>query len=142
MILLEGPSCAYSNVSWSNAHVTLYPGTPLFCVHLEPGDKASVVVGRVEMSVTVSNLHYTCTCILFLATHAVEEFEIIEPSVIDQLGTSWPSPEESKALRKREEEEQKQSPRSRARQRWKNAIKQQIMLNQMEKKNELVKRKL
>lgn len=76
----------------------------------------------------------------------VEEFEIIniEPSVIDQLGNSWLSPKERKTKKQSEEEEEearkRQSPRSKARQRWKNAIKQQIMLNQMDKKNELVKR--
>ena len=73
----------------------------------------------------------------------MEEFEIIEPSVIDQLGTSWQSPEEKKKKKKLEkEEDERRSPRSKARRRWRNAIKQQIMLNQMEKKNEIVKRKL
>lgn len=74
----------------------------------------------------------------------VEEFEIIEPSAIDQLGMSWQSPEEKNSLKKkleREEALKRQSPRTKARQRWKDAIKQQIMLNQMDKKNELVKRK-
>ena len=72
----------------------------------------------------------------------MEEFEIIEPSAIDQLGTRWQSPEDKKAAKKGgKEEETQQSPRTRARQRWRHAIKQQIILNQMEKKNELVKRK-
>ena len=72
----------------------------------------------------------------------MEEFEIIEPSAIDQLGNSWQSPEESKALKKKIEEVEKQSPHSRARQRWRTAIKQQILLNKLDKKNELVKRKI
>ena len=96
-----------------------------------------------------------CTCSWSLLTtylifsfkkiffHVVEEFEIIETSVIDQLGTLWQSPEDKKSPKKKKREEELcQSPRSKARQRWRNAIKQQIMLNQMERKNELVKRKL
>ena len=79
----------------------------------------------------------------------MEEFEIIEPSVIDQLGVLWQSPEDKKSPKKKKKKEEEMeeellrlSPRSKARQRWRHAIKQQIMLNQMEKKNELVKRKL
>ena len=77
----------------------------------------------------------------------VEEFEIIEPSAIDQLGNSWLTPdgeEEKKKKKQRqleEEEERRQSPRTKARQRWRNAIKQQIMLNKMDKNNKLVQRK-
>ena len=73
-----------------------------------------------------------------------EEFEIIEPSVIDQLGNTWQTtPEEEKKKKQRqleEEAEKRQSPRTKIRQRWRNAIKQQIMLNKMDKNNELVKR--
>ena len=81
---------------------------------------------------------------IFLCTG--EEFEIIEPSVIDQLGNAWQTtPEEEKKKKQqrleKEEAEKKQSPRTKVRQRWRNAIKQQIMLNKMDKNNELVKRK-
>ena len=88
---------------------------------------------------------------MILSTYivTVEEFEIIniEPSAIDQLGNSWLTPEEEKKKKKQrgqleeEEAEKRRSPRSKARQRWRNAIKQQIMLNKMDKNNELVKRK-
>ena len=75
----------------------------------------------------------------------MEEFEIIEPSAIDQLGNSWMTPdreEEKKKKKQRQlEEERRQSPRTKARQRWRNAIKQQIMLNKMDKNNKLVQRK-
>lgn len=75
----------------------------------------------------------------------MEEFEIIEPSAIDQLGNSWLTPdgeEEKKKKKQRQlEEERRQSPRTKARQRWRNAIKQQIMLNKMDKNNKLVQRK-
>jgi ribosomal protein L36 len=75
----------------------------------------------------------------------VEEFEIIEPSAIDQLGNSWLTPdgEEVKKKQRQLEEEagRRQSPRTKARQRWRNAIKQQIMLNKMDKNNKLVQRK-
>ena len=75
----------------------------------------------------------------------VEEFEIIERPAIDQLGNLWRTPEEEKKKKQRQLEEEeagkRQSPRTKARQRWRNAIKQQIMLNKMDKNNELVKRK-
>ena len=89
--------------------------------------------------------------ILSIYILTVEEFEIIniEPSAIDQLGNSWLTPEDEKKKKKQrgqleeeeEEAEKRRSPRSKARQRWRNAIKQQIMLNKMDKNNELVKRK-
>lgn len=81
----------------------------------------------------------------FSLSLTVEEFEIIEPSAIDQLGNSWTTPdreEEKKKKKQRQlEEERRQSPRTKARQRWRNAIKQQIMLNKMDKNNKLVQRK-
>ena len=62
---------------------------------------------------------------------AVEEFEIIEPPPIDQVGMGYMSP-------KTRFTKQQQSPRSRARKRWKSAIEQQVMLNRMEQENKVV----
>ncbi len=71
----------------------------------------------------------------------MEEFEIIEPSAIDQLGNSWLTPDGEEKKKKQRQLEERQSPRTKARQRWRNAIKQQIMLNKMDKNNKLVQRK-
>lgn len=62
-------------------------------------------------------------------THTVEEWQVIEiGNQVLGTGTTW-----------RPGEMTKDSPPTRARKRWKNAIKQQILLNRMNRENQLLK---
>ena len=66
---------------------------------------------------------YKCVC-------AVDEWQVIEYS--SQNDGTWKETGSWK-------DTAKDSPRTRARKRWKDAIQQQILLNRMEKENQLLK---
>jgi len=63
---------------------------------------------------------------------SIDDFEWIEPPPIDQLGGG--AVEGERGSRK---EAGKLSPHTRIRERWKSAIQQQILLNRMDKENQL-----
>lgn len=85
---------------------------------------------------TIKILEYPLNVLIIFFTitlHTSEGCEVTEPVATEQL---------SNKMRKNTEEDKglKQvSPRSEARYRWREAIKRQIMVNRMDKKNKLVK---
>lgn len=73
----------------------------------------------------------------YLISSPVDDFEWIEPPPIDQLGGGVVEGE-----RGSRKEAGKLSPRTRIRERWKSAIQQQILLNRMDKENQLFQSEL
>ena len=80
----------------------------------------------------MTNVHWGCPI-----SSPVDDFEWIEPPPIDQLGGGAVEGE-----RRSRKEAGKLSPRTRIRERWKSAIQQQILLNRMDKENQLFQSEL